>query len=369
MSSVNMVRLMTTALLLGMFALFGCPQAKAAGACPIDRVLKVGVSTFEPMVVKNSDGSFSGFEIELFEGAIKDIECSFAYEEYTDFPTLLKEVGEGKIDVALGGISITASRELGGIDFTHSFYDSGIAVLARHEAGGLGFGDTVVHLWNSPLSKHAGWFALYVLFMAHVVWYFLRHKHPDVGKTYFLGVFDSVYFTKTVSWTVGFGDIFFKTPLGRFITMLIMVSGIPLASMVSGDYVAFALSDAQNAYSVNSLEDLNSKKIATIGGTTSIEVVKNRVGSVTLVKTVEEGYRLLKEKKIEGVVFDLPPLKYHAVRSGGDVAVLPDLLSQEKYGIALPDNTRLRESLNGRILTFKEDGRYQKIYTRYFDGL
>ena len=76
----------------------------------------------------------------------------------------------------------------------------------------------------------------------------------------------------------------------------------------------------------------------------------------------------MEEKKIDGVVFDLPPLKYHAVRSGGSVAVLTDLLSQEKYGIALPDNTRLRESINGRILTFKEDGRYQKIYTEYFDG-
>jgi polar amino acid transport system substrate-binding protein len=322
---------MTIAFLLALLAIFGCPKAKAAGTCPVDRTLQVGVSTFEPMVVKNSDGSFSGFEIELFESAIKDIGCSFVYEEYTDFTKLLKDVGEGKIDVALGGISITASREMGGIDFTHSFYDSGIAVLARHETSGLGFRDTVVHLWNSPLSKHAGWFVLYLLF-------------------------------------IGFGDIFFKTPLGRFITMFIMVSGIPLASMVSGDYVAFALSDAQNAYSVTSLEDLNSKKIATIGGTTSIEVVKNRVGSVTLVKTVEEGYRLLKEKKIDGVVFDLPPLKYHAVRSGGDVAVIPDLLSQEKYGIALPDNTRLRESINGRILTLKEDGRYQKIYTEYFDG-
>ena len=41
---------------------------------------------------------------------------------------------------------------------------------------------------------------------------------------------------------------------------------------------------------------------------------------------------------------------------------------KEKYGIAFPFGSPLRESVSGLILTFQEDGRYRYICRRYFDG-
>lgn len=367
MSTVNVVRLMTAGMLLCVLGIFGCPQAKAAGTCPVDRTLKVGVSTFEPMVVKNPDGSFSGFEIELFESAIKDIGCSFAYEEYSDFPTLLKEVGEGKIDVALGGISITASREMGGIDFTHSFYDSGIAVMARQELSGSTFMETAIRLWNSPLPRHVSWLFLYVILLSHLVWW-VDKGHDNINDKYIPGIFEAVFFVCTTITTVGYGDITAKKGTTRVATVGMMFTGIGVAGIIFSDVAAWTMSEADQQYSISSIKNLEGKKVVTVKDTTSAVTLRNRGVSVITVSVINDAYSLFESGKVDGIVFDLPPLKHYSVRSSDKIAILPDLLSKEKYGIALPDDTHLRESLNSRILVFQEDGRYQKIYERYFDG-
>ncbi|KKR86928.1 MAG: Bacterial extracellular solute-binding protein, family 3 [Candidatus Uhrbacteria bacterium GW2011_GWC2_41_11] len=353
-----------------LFAMLFCVPLLAHGqTCPVGdgKPLKVGVSIFEPMVIKVADGAFSGFEIELFEKVAKELGCTFIYQEFK-FSEMLQELEANRIDVALGGISITANRELGGVDFSQPFYDSGIAVMARKEINGSNFLETMIRLWHSPLPRHCSWLLIYIFLLSHFVWW-MDKGHENINDNYLPGIFEAIFFVCTTITTVGYGDFTAKKWATRAATILVMFTGIGIAGIIFSDVAALTMSEAEQQYSIGSVKDLEGKTVATVAGTTSAYALRRYATTVQTVSDVAKAYDMLVNGQVDGVVFDLPPLKFHEVRQGaGRLVVLPDFLVKEKYGIAFPFGSPLRESVSGLILTFQEDGRYRYICRRYFDG-
>jgi polar amino acid transport system substrate-binding protein len=62
-----------------------------------------------------------------------------------------------------------------------------------------------------------------------------------------------------------------------------------------------------------------------------------------------------------------PVLRYFVNTEGAEVVqVVGQVFEPEKYGVALPANSPLRERINQAILRLQEDGTYQRIYNRWF---
>jgi len=76
--------------------------------------------------------------------------------------------------------------------------------------------------------RFAGFLALAVVFGGGVAFYSAEHRTQNIG----LG--DSIWWAVTTMTTVGYGDVFPETAMGRFVGATIMLIGIGLLALVTG---------------------------------------------------------------------------------------------------------------------------------------
>lgn len=73
------------------------------------KVLKVGVALNAPWVIKKSDGTYVGNDIDLTTALAHDLGVQISYVEMP-FANLINAVAEGQVDMAVAGIAITPER-------------------------------------------------------------------------------------------------------------------------------------------------------------------------------------------------------------------------------------------------------------------
>lgn len=120
--------------------------------------------------------------------------------------------------------------------------------------------------------------------------------------------------------------------------------------------------------SIKTIEDLEGKKVATKLATTSADYLKSRgFDDLKLLPNTDNLFMELLSGGVDAVFFDSPPLMYYAKNQGaGKVKVVGPLYQGQSYGIAFPQGSELREKVTKTILKFKEDGTYDKLYTKWF---
>ena len=94
-----------------------------------DGVLRIGVSIYEPWVMKNKDGELYGYEIQVAEQLAKDlgVKADFHVVEWEE---LIRALNDDKIDIIISGMAITPQRALM-VNFSHPYGDSGVSLAAN----------------------------------------------------------------------------------------------------------------------------------------------------------------------------------------------------------------------------------------------
>ncbi|MBW1990231.1 MAG: transporter substrate-binding domain-containing protein, partial [Deltaproteobacteria bacterium] len=99
-------------------------------------VLRVGMSTFVPWAMKDKNGEFMGFEIDVARRLAQDmgVEVEFVPTKWSGIiPALIA----GKFDVIIGGMGIQPKRNLK-VNFTQPYYYTGMSLVAsRKKAEGF----------------------------------------------------------------------------------------------------------------------------------------------------------------------------------------------------------------------------------------
>ncbi|MGR3376654.1 transporter substrate-binding domain-containing protein [Salipiger abyssi] len=98
-------------------------QIKRAG------VLKVGMSTFVPWAMRNTDGELIGFEIDVATKLAEDMGVEVEFVP-TAWDGIIPALIAGKFDVIIGGMSITPQRNLT-VNFTQPYARSSLGVMAH----------------------------------------------------------------------------------------------------------------------------------------------------------------------------------------------------------------------------------------------
>lgn len=83
------------------------------------------------------------------------------------------------------------------------------------------------------------------------------------------------------------------------------------------------------------------------------------------VYSIDKAVELLRAKKVDAVVTDMPVVKFMA-QSNSDLANVREVFSNQDYGIGLQTRNELRESINCTLLELKKNGTYGKLYNKYF---
>ena len=86
-----------------------------------------------PWEVKQTDGSFEGFEVDLVKAVGEKLGMDVEFQDL-GFQALFAATSSGRIDMAISSITITNDR-LQNQDFTQGYYDADLAMGVREDSG------------------------------------------------------------------------------------------------------------------------------------------------------------------------------------------------------------------------------------------
>lgn len=96
-----------------------------------DKVIRVGMSTFVPWAMKDKQGKLVGFEIDVARQLAKDMGVDVEFVP-TAWSGIIPALMTGKFDVIIGGMGITAQRNLK-VNFTTPYDYSGMSMVAHRK--------------------------------------------------------------------------------------------------------------------------------------------------------------------------------------------------------------------------------------------
>lgn len=343
------------------------PPNQAATPAPSARTaVKVGLVPISPFAVKHEDGTYTGFDVELWEAIGEESGFETTFVPRASLEELLGAVEKGEVDVALGAITITAPREVR-LDFSHQYIRSGLQIMVppatQHSA-------TRTIASNLFQAKNLPWLLSGLAFIAVsalLAWWSERGVAESCFSDDFNpGFFEAIYWTIVTMSTVGYGDYAPRRPLGRLVAVLVIFSGISVYGTLIAKGASLMTVD-QLQHEIQGPEDLPGKRVATVKGSTSADVLRDLGAVVVGVPEIEQAYPLLQQGKADAVVFDAPTLQHHCHGAGAGKAFLAGpLFEVQHYGFVFSSGSSLRERVNCSLLRLRRNGVYEKLHKRYF---
>ena len=325
--------------------------------------LKVATKEIKPFVFVVDD-KVSGFSIDHWNALALEAGLEFNYVIVTTVQEQLDAVQNNDADIAIAAISITEEREKS-IDFSHEYFVSGLGILTninaphnlRHALAAAA-SPTIIRIFIGLI--------LTIIIAAHIIWLIERQRNPHFPQSYFRGIWEGTWWSAVTVTTVGYGDKIPIGRLGRLFGIFWMLVGLFLIANFTAS-VASELTFQRLQGVIEGPEDLYGKSITTVAGSTADKWLTNRGINHTTVTNIEEAYVLLDSEEVQAVVYDYPVLLYQAVKNPDkDYTVPGGPFKTEDYGIAFPENSPFRESVNRALLRLHENGVYDQIYNKWY---
>lgn len=332
-------------------------------------VLRVGISPFPPLVFDGPPPA-RGFDIALWESLAERLGVQTVYVRVDDFGALLNRVSRGEVDVALSGISITASREAR-MDFTYSYLRSGLGILTTAHSQGL------LQRRRHPLLGSEGFTlqrTLWLLFGTGVVlaasavlfWWIELRRDPTHAARPARALAAAFYWAAVTMSTVGYGDYTPKRPAGKLVALLLIFTGIGLfgavVAQMSSVLVISQLRDLRPHPS-----ELRGVAVGTLKDSSAIPVIRHFGGIVQSYPGLEQAIQALEKGRVQAVVSDWPALYYYINSAEQRGLVLSEEpFDEQLYAFALPPGSPWREPINAALLRIREDGMLSKLISNYF---
>ncbi|MEJ7729795.1 MAG: transporter substrate-binding domain-containing protein [Polyangiaceae bacterium] len=326
--------------------------------------LRVYTKSVEPFVFEK-DGTAVGYSIDLWERIAQEAKLDYELVQVDTIPEMIDAVREGRADVAIGALSITAEREAV-VDFTHPFYESGLQILVGPQRAGK-VGSTVRAIFTLELLELLGVLGAALFGTSHLIWFFERKRNAEMfPASYRSGVWESFWWTTSVLVTGGCEN---KAPVGvggRLVAIVWMVAGILLVSYVTASVTAVMTVDRLTG-DIKGPADLPGQPVGTVVGSTAEGYLRDRRVDVRTYDSVDKAYSGLSSREVKAVVYDAPVLLHHVSKTGGgQERVIGPLFEKQNYGIALQRESQHRKPINEAMLRLKEAGFFEELQKKWF---
>ncbi len=354
--------------LLGLIACITAPayaQESPEAFNPEKDTLVVALTGNEPFVMENKmTKEPEGIAVALWEELAFKARWHYRYKRYESIGKALQAIQRGKADMVVGPISITAARAKN-VSFSQPYYNSSLSIASLEDQGGIWA--HIKPFFSPKLLLAVAGFLFILAVVGALFWLAERKKSPDYfsekpGK----GIGQGMYLAIVTMSTVGYGDLAPRSAFGRILAGTWIVIAIVFAtSMVAG--IASALTLAFNGTTtINTIEQISDKKIATVAGTTSVNFIKENNGKLVTVASLDEAMKLLENHKVEAVVYDRPQLLYYKDSHKGMALHLSNAeYYKQGYGFAFPQRSGLVYEVNLKLLNLAEEQRVNRIIKEY----
>jgi len=347
--------------------LFSCLLVSNSFAQSQGETLRVATRLVKPFVIEEK-GSLTGFSVELWSEIAKQINVKTEFVVKPTVKELLASINTQEAQLGIAAISITAERELQW-DFSQPMFDAGLQIIVPSQTSESGIlANIIAGVFSPTFWQLIGAILLAILIPAHIVWFFERRPVGGLlaNKSYFPGIFEAAWWS--LASLAAQADQMPKSAAARVAAVFWMFTSVVFLAYFTAS-VTSSLTLQQLRGDIKGPEDLPGKKIASVKGSTSVEYLRQRNAEVAEFTKVEEAYEALQHGQVSAVVYDAPVLLYYAAHEGkGKVQTVGSIFRKENYGIAFPDKSPLRKRVNEVLLKLKENGTYEKLYTKWFGG-
>ncbi|MEJ7732074.1 MAG: transporter substrate-binding domain-containing protein [Polyangiaceae bacterium] len=346
----------------------GAPDA-GAGAQPAPaaagKPLRVYTKPIEPFSMEK-DGKQVGFSIDLWDRVAKEMGVTYELKVVPSVGEVVEAVKKNEADIGIAAISITSDRE-SAIDFSQSFYESGLSILVNSQGDGGSTAAILKSFFSLDFLLLCGVLLLLLVVTANLLWLFERSTNSEqFPAPYLKGVWESAWWAIS---TILSGGCDAKGPMalgGRIIGAFWMIVSIVLVSYFTASITSI-MTVNQLTSEINGPADLPGRPIATVKGSTAERYLTNRKSEVKAFATIDEAYAALSSKDVKAVVYDEPILAYHAHKaSGGQMRVVGRLFERQNYGIAMPKGSDQRKRINEVLLKLRETGFLDELNQKWF---
>lgn len=325
--------------------------------------LVIGTKEAAPFAMKNPDGTWQGISIDLWRDIANELHLEYRLQEM-ELNDLLAGVQTRHLDAAVAALTITAKREKQ-LDFTHPFYTTGLGIAVSRSPSG-GWLVKLKSLFSFGLIKIVLGLAALLFLVGVLVWLFERKKNPQqFGDGTLNGLLSGFWWSAVTMTTVGYGDKAPVTAAGRLIGLVWMFAGIIMISSFTAA-ITSALTLSQLETTIHGPDDLANVRVGAVSASTSTAYLEGRGIPFHAYPTATACLQAIVDKQVDAVVYDEPILRYLSnTVFNGRVEVLPASFHPQYYGIALPQNSPLREAVNQVLLSEISSPAWKETLLRY----
>lgn len=327
-------------------------------------VVRVAVRQLTPFVEKSAEGRYSGFSIDLLRDIADEEGFDLQYVEVGNVGEQLAAVQDGRADMAIGAISITAAREQL-VDFSTSMFESGLQALAPATSGTLPLSTLLRDAFSPVLLTVFVLMILGTVITGTIVWLWeRRHGNEEFTASGIHGALDGIWWATVTLFTIGYGDKVPHKKLSRFITMGWMFVGVLMVAIITAQ-VTSTVTVQQMTSTVTSVDHLAGKDVVTLPGTTSWDFLVRNGVVPRAVDGVDQGYEAVRSHSADAFVYDAAIVEWLASNRSG-VQVAGPIIHPQNYGIAVPKGSPYLEAVDQGLLLLREDGTYDRLKKSYF---
>jgi polar amino acid transport system substrate-binding protein len=337
-------------------------QIKKIDTNQTPNALRVGIAGSQPFVFNNEDQD--GIALEIWDRIANKQEWYYELKSFSSIEKGLQQLNSNQIDMLIGPVSITSKR-VKSYKFTQPFYQSSLGIASRNDENGLW--QRIKPFFSVELLLAVSGFLLILAVVGTLLWLAERHESPDqFPKDPVKGIGNGMWLAIVTMSTTGYGDMAPITLKGRVIAGIWMVITLIFAgSMIAGIASTLTLSGLGTS-TIDKIEEISGKNTATITGSPAIAFIKENKAKVTQVNSLPEAMQLLKDKKVDAVVYDRPQLLYYQVnRPDEEIYVAKAEYYKQGYGFAFPEYTNRLSTINLKLLELAEEQEIQEIVDRY----
>lgn len=327
--------------------------------------LRVGIREVVPFIFIDESHQPSGYSIDLWMAIADNLNLNYSFVQSSGISSTLQDMEDGKLDLAIGAITITEEREKL-FDFSYSHFHTGLGIMTPANLEYSVAGLFSSFFTTGRLINIAGFF-LFLLLSAHVIWLAEKKTNYSFHCKYLPGILEGIYWTIVTASTVGYGDYIPKSKLGKFLSVLIIIISLPLFGIFVADFTSdITLHKIRS--NINGPKDLDGKLVGVVKGSTSdTYLVQEHLGILDEYVNEEELFAHLQEGGLDAIVLDLPTLQYYANTEGkGKVKIVGKMFNKQDYAFLYPEGSKLNETINRILLKLCENGTVSNIHKKWF---
>ncbi|MBT9587462.1 transporter substrate-binding domain-containing protein [bacterium] len=331
--------------------------------------LRVAVTGGPPFFVKLEGNEARGICPAFWEACADLLKTDSEYTVCATAEEALEQVRSGKADLAIGTIPLTSADILQN-DFTLPYQVVNIAALSRVRDATLY--DRLRPFLSSAVLIGSATLTVVLLLVGLAMWLLERTNNPThFPRGASQGLEEGVWFAITTATSVGYGDRFPITRLGRLVAAIwMLVAGIAFSAATALFSTALTLSHIPAA-PAHSISDLMGKRLAVIKGSVTEQNMRYLEASLYPADDLNEAIGWVRDKRVQMVLSTTLALNYYLRTTNLE----SEFKVQELAGraqllcFALPKNSPLTEKLNQTLLILHENGKLQHISAEWINQL